>query len=75
MKGFASQTIDLKQSSLRIGVHHQKLEEIKKELEATRKHIREMEKYRDQHAKNDIKRHEYAVNINSITREFQHVGK
>lgn len=47
MKGFASQSFDLKNSSLRVSTHTDKLRNIEQELEETRKSIRELEKFRD----------------------------
>lgn len=39
-------------------------------MEVTRKSIREMERYRDEHDRNEIKRQMYFVNLNSQTRKI-----
>lgn len=40
MKGFSLQSFDLKNSSLRINTHQDKLKQMEDELDKTRKHIR-----------------------------------
>ncbi len=75
MKGFATQALDLKQSALRVETHEGKLKQLEQELEQTRKNIREMEKVRDSHNRQEIKRHEYVVNLNSKTRALENFGK
>jgi predicted transcriptional regulator len=70
MKGFSMQTFDLKNSSLRISTHADKLKAIEHELEEARKGMRELEKYRDEHHRAETKRHTYVVNLNSQTRKL-----
>jgi hypothetical protein len=75
MKGFAIQSMDLKNSEFRITTHSDRLQALKAELELARKSIREMEKYRDEHDRNEIKRQVYFVNLSSQTRKISSLGK
>jgi hypothetical protein len=75
MKGFALQSMDLKNSSLRIGTHSDKLRSLEDELELTRKNIRELEKYRDEHDRNELKRHSYVVTLNTKVRRIANPTK
>lgn len=75
MKGFASQTFDLKNSSLRISTNTDKLKSLEHDMEQTRKNIRELEKYRDQHQRYEKKRHNYVVTLNNQTRKIANNSK
>lgn len=75
MKGFSLQSLDLKNSSLRINTHHDKLRQMEEELDKTRKHIRELEKFRDQHDRVEIKKHSYVITINSKARQINNSTK
>ena len=75
MKGFATQARDLNQSSLRISTHNQKLSNLQKELEQTKKNLRELEKARDGYDRKEVKRHSYVVGINSQTRRMGSIVK
>lgn len=75
MKQFSLQNLDLRNSSLRINTHHDKLRLMEEQLDKTRKHIRQLEKFRDQHDRAQIKRHSYVVTINSKARQIGNSGK
>lgn len=75
MKGFSLQNLDLKNSSFRINTHHDKLRQMEEELDKTRKHIRELEKFRDQHDRVELKRHNYVITINTKARQIGNSSK
>ena len=52
-----------------------KLKNIEEELENTKKHIRELEKIRDQHDRTEIKRHKDVINLNMKARVYGQIAR
>ena len=67
-KHFNLQSMELQQSTLRINTHHDRKKHLEEELESTRKKIRDLERGRDSHDRQAIKKQTYIVNLKEKTR-------